>query len=331
MKNQIQKISAFLKQDGMELSLDTKVQSDAHQQTQYVQPSSKKSIPDQITQEVKSKQFAACSKKQVPNKQKNISFEQQFGASFSVWIGGIALALAGFFMIKYSIETGLLNETVRIVLGLIFGCLLLYSANLVRSKPQFANGIRIAQALSGAGIADLYFCIFAATSIYDLIHTFIGFVGMATVTATAVILSIRHGMPIALLGLIGGFLTPAMVGSQNPQSPILFIYLYFVVTGLMMVIRKQCWWLIAIPTVLGSFLWVCIWLFGSNFIPSDTIWLGLFLMAVSTTVVIISKQQHSQDIVDITDLYKVTSVLNYLTLGGVLLLTGKLLLAQDLD
>jgi uncharacterized membrane protein len=255
-------------------------------------------------------------------KQERVSFEQQFGARLPVWIGGIALALAGFFMVKYSIETGLLSPTVRVFLGIIFGVGLLYTANWVRTKPEFSNGTRIAQALSGAGIADLYVCIFAATNLYGLLPAFIGFAGMAAVTAIAVVLSLRHGMPIALLGLIGGFLTPAMVGSQDPQAPILFIYLYFVLTGLMVVIRKQCWWLMAIPTVLGAFLWVCLWLFGSHFNPSDTIYLGLFLMAVSATVVASSKQQYDADSADITDLFNVTSALNYLTLGGATLLTG---------
>ncbi|WP_250295084.1 DUF2339 domain-containing protein [Wolbachia endosymbiont of Oedothorax gibbosus] len=73
---------------------------------------------------------------------------------------------------------------------------------------------------------------------------------MATVTATAVVLSIKHGMPIAFIGLIGGFLTPAMVSSQDLQTPILLIYLYFVFTGLMIVARKQCWWPMAILDIL---------------------------------------------------------------------------------
>ena len=250
------------------------------------------------------------------------SFEQQFGARLPTWIGGVALALAGFFMVKYSIETGLLSPTFRVVLGMILGVGLLYAANWVRSKESFANGTRIAQALSGAGIADLYVCIFAATSLYNLIPAFVGFSSMAVVTATAVILSLRHGMPIALLGLVGGFLTPAMVGSNDPQAPILFIYLYFVLAGLMVVIRKQCWWLTAIPTVLGAFLWVCLWLFGNNFTPGDSIYLGLFLMAVSATVVAMSKQHYDDESTDITDIFKVTSTLNYLTLGGAMLLTG---------
>jgi uncharacterized membrane protein len=334
LKGQLRRIFAFLEKEGVNLPLDIMAQPRSPwQQTQYMPSVYQAPIvkpenavigqmatvdaPPQVTDSV------TYSKSKAPEeKLERVSFEQQFGARLPVWIGGVALALAGFFMVKYSIETGLLSPTVRVVLGIIFGVGLLYAANWVRTKPEFSNGTRIAQALSGAGIADLYVSIFAATSLYGLVPTFIGFAGMAAVTATAVVLSLRHGMPIALLGLVGGFLTPAMVGSQDSQAPILFIYLYFVLTGLMVVIRKQCWWLMAIPAVLGAFLWVCLWLFGSHFTPGDTIYLGLFLMAVSATVVASSKQQYDADSADITDLFKVTSALNYLTLGGAMLLTG---------
>lgn len=249
-----------------------------------------------------------------------VSFEQQLGARLPVWIGGVALALAGFFMVKHSIETGLLSPVVRVVLGLIFGTGLLYAANRVRAKETFANGARIAQALSGAGIADLYVCVFAATSLYDLVPAFVGFSGMALVTAAAVVLSSRHGMPIALLGLAGGFLTPAMVGSNDPQAPILFTYLYFVLAGLMAVIRKRRWWPMAIPTLFGAFVWVCLWLFGDNFKPGDSIYLGLFLMAVSATMVAASRQ--GDESVESAERFEVTYVINQLALCGAMLLTG---------
>lgn len=334
LKSQLLGILTFLEKEGVHLPTNIVAPPESPwSQTQYRPPVYQ---PSQTTETITIKDeelqkqedvevevsFAALYQELEIEKEERVSFEQQFGARLPVWIGGVALALAGFFMVKYSIETGLLSPTVRVVLGMIFGIGLLYAANWVRGKESFANGTRIAQALSGAGIADLYVCIFAATSLYDFIPAFVGFSGMAAVTATAVILSLRHGMPIALLGLVGGFLTPAMVGSNDPQAPILFIYLYFVLTGLMVVIRKQCWWLMAIPTVLGAFLWMCLWLFGNNFTPGDSIYLGLFLMAVSATVVATSKQQYDQDSADITDLFKVTSVLNYLTLGGAMLLTG---------
>jgi uncharacterized membrane protein len=334
LKNQLRQIFTFLEKEGLDLPPEIMQQPrKSWKQTQYAPSVYQVPIAkpeDKVTKQIANineepviKDSIAYRKAKAPEeKQERVNFEQQFGARLPVWIGGVALALAGFFMVKYSIETGLLSPVVRVILGIIFGIGLLYAASWVRSKPEFANGARIAQALSGAGIADLYVCIFAATSLYGLVPPFICFAGMAAVTATAVVLSLKHGMPIALLGLVGGFLTPAMVGSQDPQAPILFIYLYFVLTGLLVVIRKQCWWLMAIPTVLGAFLWVCLWLFGNHFTPGDTIYLGLFLMAVSATVVATSKQQYDEDSADITDLFKVTSALNYLTLGGAMLLTG---------
>ena len=47
--------------------------------------------------------------------------ERQFGAVLPVWIGGIALAFAGFFLVKYSIENELIGPHMRVVLGCCWG------------------------------------------------------------------------------------------------------------------------------------------------------------------------------------------------------------------
>jgi Predicted membrane protein (DUF2339) len=94
------------------------------------------------------------------------------------------------------------------------------------------------------------------------------------------------------------------------------------VAGLLVVIRKENWWLLSLPAIGCSFLWVLIWLFGSNFTPNDTIWLGAFLIAVSATVVIVSKHQYESESVSLFDLIKLSSALNYFALGGSLLLMG---------
>lgn len=243
------------------------------------------------------------------------SFEQIFGGQAFVWLGGIALALAGFFMVKYSIETGLLSPAVRVTLGIIFGFGMLAGGAWVRNQPRFANGARIGQALSGAGIADLYACFFAATSLYDLVPPFLGFFCMAAVTAGAVLLSLQHGMPIAILGMAGGFLTPALMKANDPHAPLLFLYLYVVLAGMMVLIRRQHWQPLAIPAVIAAFLWVAAWLFGGNFAPGDTLWLGLFLLAVSGTVVATSRPDAESSAPG-----GGASKLDWLTLGGAMLL-----------
>lgn len=211
-------------------------------------------------------------------------FEIQFGAKLPVWFGGIALAFAGFYLVKYSIDVGLLTPFVRVVLGALFGLGLLAAGKFVRGKENFANGTRIAQALTGAGIADLYVCAFAATSLYQLLAPVTGFICMGVVTAAAVILSLRHGAPIALLGMVGGFLTPSLMASSTPSALLLFGYLYFVLAGLMFVIRKQGWWHMGYLAVTGAFVWAVYWLLSGAFGGYDGIWLGLFLTAVCLTI-----------------------------------------------
>ena len=219
-----------------------------------------------------------------PKPARQTTIERQFGGRAFVWLGGIALALAGFFLVKYSIDTGLLTEKVRVVLGVLFGLSLLAGSSAVRRRKNIADGTRIAQALAGAGIADLYGSLFAATTLYHLLPAWLGFSLMAVVTAVALVLSLRHGAPIAALGLIGGYATPLMVAGE-PNAPLLFSYLYLVFGGLSLLIRRQHWQWLTIPTTLIAFAWVGLWMV-QGLAAQDGVWLSLFLAGVSATAVI---------------------------------------------
>ena len=244
------------------------------------------------------------------------SFEKQFGTKIPVWIGGIALALAGFFMVKYSIETGLITERLRTISGLIFGVALVYAGDFIRNKKNISNGAKISQALTGAGIADLYVCLYAGTSLYHILPEFVGFIGLAAVTAAAVILSVRHGIMIAALGLVGGFLTPALVGTGTSNAPLHFTYLYLVVAGLLYIIRRQNWWILSFPTIIAAYGWVTVWL-ADDYSPYTTPSLGLFLLAISATIIYLNKLDFEDEALPKST--KKTR-LNYLTFGGAITL-----------
>lgn len=333
LQREIQKLKAQLRQS--QTKTEVKVQED------IVQPagmaSQKITVFDRVSDQIRSQlppqipakisnqvsaQIPAQPSSQAPNpipnpispsKKSKISFEQQFGARLPVWVGGIAMALAGFFLVKYSIEAGLLTEKVRVIMGLLFGLVLLYVGSWVRRKPAFANGVRIAQALTGAGIADLYACSFAATNLYHLVPVYMGFVGMAIITCAAIYLSLRHGPPIALMGLFGGLLTPILINSNTHNTPVLFAYLYLVIAGLLVLIRQKNWWALFFPAVIGAFLWVIFWISSSGFISSDSLWLNLFLIAISITFVCCSTR-------DIEEKFPSSKSLNILTLCGTVFL-----------
>ena len=87
-------------------------------------------------------------------------FERQFGGEAFVWVGAVALAFAGFFLVKYSIETGLLSPTVRVAMGIIFGIGLLFAGSRIRVQSGFANGLRIGAFRGGHCriVRQLLFC-----------------------------------------------------------------------------------------------------------------------------------------------------------------------------
>ena len=52
-------------------------------------------------------------------------FEDVFGRRLPIWAGGMTLAVAGFLIVKYSIDAGLLSPVIRVVCGLLFGVALI--------------------------------------------------------------------------------------------------------------------------------------------------------------------------------------------------------------
>ena len=159
------------------------------------------------------------------------------------------------------------------MLGLLFGVALLAGGEFLRRRSTL-----VSTGLSAAGIADLYASLYAATSLYDLIPEPVGFGLMALVTATAVLLSLRLGVLIAVIGLVGGFLTPALVGAKEPSAATLFLYLFLLQAGLVAAARPKGWWKIALATVGGGALWTAAWLV-LWFRPGDEIVIGLFMLA----------------------------------------------------
>jgi uncharacterized membrane protein len=163
--------------------------------------------------------------------------EQRLGARGFVWLGGACIALAGAFLVKYSIDEGLLGPGMRVALGILLGFVLLAAGDVMRRKSA-----TIAQALTAAAIADLYASLFAAVALYQLIPSALAFVILAALTFVAIGLSLRHGPFVGLVGLAGGFLTPAIVSTGEPHPAILFTYLYLLQLGALWLERQRRWW-----------------------------------------------------------------------------------------
>ena len=74
-----------------------------------------------------------------PVQQPGPGFEERIGTRWVVWIGGLTLALGGFFMVRYSIDAGLLGPRVRTLLGALFALALLGAGEWTRRKESISG------------------------------------------------------------------------------------------------------------------------------------------------------------------------------------------------
>ncbi len=204
-----------------------------------------------------------------------LDWESLVGVKLFSWIAGVALLLAAVFFLRYSIYKGWLIPQVRMVIGVVvgIGLLILCELKAARKYPVTAN------AMDASAIAILFSTFFAARSLWNLIGTIPAFVLMVLVTVVAVLLSIRRdSLFIALLGLVGGFATPALL-STGENAPIpLFGYILLINAGLAWVATKRKWPLLTtlslVFTVFYQWGWVMKFLTASQ-LP---IAIGIFLV-----------------------------------------------------
>jgi len=208
-------------------------------------------------------------------------FEEKLGGRIFVWIGAVMLALAGAFLVKYSIDVGLLSPAVRVTLGLLMGVALLAGGQWLRKDSPV-----IAQALAAAAVADWFASLFAATSLYHLLDPVAGFIALGVVTAIGIALSLREGILVGLVGIAGGFITPAIVSTGTPQPGVLFVYLYLIQLGALVLQHKRGWWQLAALGIGGGLLWALVL---AVYPPTAqgarlaAVWLPLFLLATDLT------------------------------------------------
>lgn len=200
-------------------------------------------------------------------------WEQKLGARAFIWVGAITLALSAIFLVRYSIEEGYLSPEVRVILAALFGFALIGGAEKVRARDS-----RVAQALAAAGVAALYGALFAAVALYDMVSKVGAGGAAAALTAFAIGVSLRHGMLVAALAFVGGFVSPAIIGSETPNTPVLFGYLLAIAAGTLGVIRHRGWWPLGWGVLAGSLAWVGIWIAAET---DGLPWVALFLVAVA--------------------------------------------------
>jgi uncharacterized membrane protein len=214
------------------------------------------------------------------------SFEDLVGGKLPIWIGGIALVFAGFFLVRYTIEAGLLGPGARSILATLFALTLIalseFGGRLPKIGESFTADPRVAQSLAGAGVATLYGTLYMASEIYGLIGVMTAFLLVIVVTAIAFTLALRHGPPTALMGLAGGFAAPWVAGMGASNLPTLLLYLAVFIAALFgLAVWRRWLWLLVLASG-GGALWSFAMLLTAE---NDLAYLGLFVLVSGAAAV----------------------------------------------
>ncbi|WP_034883142.1 putative membrane protein [Ensifer sp. WSM1721] len=195
-----------------------------------------------------------------PRVDRTESLESRIGGRWPVWVGGLALALGGYFLVQYSIDAGLLSPAVRLTLAAGFGLLLGVAGEVIRRRamPTSADRFRNAMipgVLTAAGAVTLFGVVYAAHGIYGFIGTGAAFVLLALISLATVGLSLLHGQALAGLGLLASLLTPLFVSSAEPSPWVLFGFLAIAWFATLAASRLRRWTVVPTLANAGLGLW----------------------------------------------------------------------------
>ncbi|MCH7592840.1 MAG: DUF2339 domain-containing protein, partial [Planctomycetes bacterium] len=182
-------------------------------------------------------------------------------------IGAAILFLAMAFFVQYSAEQGWIGPELRVSLAAFAGIAL-----IVGGVVMLHRGMRpVAGGLVGCGIGIMYVAAFATYNLYHLVSSEMAFGLFVAVSVMSVALSVHSRMlPIAVLGLLGGYGTPILISTGANQQIALLTYVMLLDVGFLLVATFRRWDVLRTLSWLGTLL-----LFGGwyhTFYEASALW-----------------------------------------------------------
>ena len=163
--------------------------------------------------------------------------EKFIGENLISKIGIAILVLAIGFFVKYAIDNDWIGPIGRVGVGLLCGGILIGIAHWLRNSYKAFSSV-----LVGGGLAIFYFTITLAYHQYALFGQTMAFIIMLVITIFSVILSMLYDrQELAIIALVGGFVSPLLASNGSGNYQILFSYLLILNTGLLVIAYNKAW------------------------------------------------------------------------------------------
>ena len=204
--------------------------------------------------------------------------EVRLGQKWLLIAGLVITVLAIGYFLKYSFDRNWVGPTGRVSLAYLAGIAMLSIGEFSRRKKFELFGLY----LLGGGIAVLYFASYAAFQIYALIGQLPAFGLMALVTALAGLLSLFYDTKwLAVLGIIGGFLTPVVLSTGTDNQIALMAYMAILNSGILAIAAFKQWRLLNYLGLAFTWLLFSAWYarhYADQKFWTTTVFLNLFFL-----------------------------------------------------
>ncbi len=187
--------------------------------------------------------------------------EARLGQKWLLIIGVVTLLLGIGYFLKYSFDRNWLGPAGRVAISFLAGGACVAAGELFRRKGFRLFGLY----LIGGGVAVFYFSSYAAYQIYHLIPASASFAVMGLVTVFAWALAVAYDTQwLAVLGIIGGFLTPLVLGTGEDDLVGQMSYLAVLNAGILAIAFYKRWPLLNILGFGGTWGLFSLW-YGNHY------------------------------------------------------------------
>lgn len=197
-------------------------------------------------------------------------WEKFIGENLISKIGIGVLVLAIGFFVKYAIDNDWIGPIGRVGVGLLCGGILVGLAHWLRNQYAAFSSV-----LVGGGLAVFYFTIALAYHQYHLFGQMAAFIIMLVITAFSVVLSLLYNREeLAIIALVGGFVTPFLVSNGSGDYKVLFTYLLILNTGLLVIAYNKAWRLLNGLAFAFTAVLFATWLIRLSFDAGQSVYYG---------------------------------------------------------
>jgi uncharacterized membrane protein len=157
-------------------------------------------------------------------------WESLLGANWLAKLGVAALVLAAGFFLKYAFDSGMIGDTAKVWIILIAAGILIGIGQHLLPSERYRT---YAQVLMSGGIVLYFLAVYMAFAGYGIIGFPTAFAALALgAIAASAVATANNTEAVALLCLLGAFITPVLLQEEGGTGPAKLAQLYFYLTGL---------------------------------------------------------------------------------------------------